>query len=43
MKIYEAPTISIQHFAVADVLTESDPSVEDIQWDIMEGPLNETF
>ncbi len=42
MKIYEAPTISIR-FAVADVLTESDPSVKDIQWGIMEGHLNETF
>ena len=42
MKIHEAPTISIR-FAVADVLTESDPSVKDIQWGIMEGSLNETF
>lgn len=42
MKIYEAPTISI-HFVVADVLTESDPSVKDIQWGNMVGHLNETF
>lgn len=42
MKIYEAPTIIIR-FALADVLTESDPSVKDMQWDNMEGHLNETF
>ena len=42
MKIYETPTISIR-FAVADVLTESDPSVKDMQWGNMEGHLNETF
>ena len=36
MKIYEAPTISIL-FAVADVLTESDPSVQDSQWGKEEG------
>lgn len=36
MKIYEAPTISIR-FAVADVVTESDPSVKDSQWGKEEG------
>lgn len=35
MKIYEAPTIIIR-FAVADVVTESDPSVKDMQWGILE-------
>lgn len=42
MKIYEPPTISIR-FAVADVLTESDPSVKDMKWGILEETANETF
>lgn len=32
MKIYETPTIDIRSL-LADVVTASDPSVKDMQWD----------